>query len=351
MSLVELLIVVTILLFAAAVFVPRLKPMMDHSKIREAARVIQLYLSTARNQAMSTGRSCGVMILPLPSDTGCSMTLSRVETPPPYGGTSQGAYARINLDPKQPYIGNQANCDVALFTSQGKPDPLIVQLHQGDLIQIGYQGYWLLVANPVPVGAATFNARLDISHGESPAWMRQPSVSGAPPVYISGPYKIIRVPTKSDAAPLQLPGGTCIDLNWCGFDPIVSGQQPTWQVQSPAPTPPALPTPIIVSFAADGRVDWISTSQYPAGQPAISPVYFLVGTRKKVVDLPTTDPNTNLNDFNSLWVSIDAATGLILITDPAAVGTDASVLMPSTNPSQPDSRYFARQALANGGGK
>jgi prepilin-type N-terminal cleavage/methylation domain-containing protein len=32
MSLIELLVVVTILLVAAAVFVPRLKPMMDHSR-------------------------------------------------------------------------------------------------------------------------------------------------------------------------------------------------------------------------------------------------------------------------------------------------------------------------------
>ncbi len=46
MTLIELLVVVGILLTVAALTVPRLRPMMDHSKIREAARMIQLYLDS-----------------------------------------------------------------------------------------------------------------------------------------------------------------------------------------------------------------------------------------------------------------------------------------------------------------
>jgi type II secretory pathway pseudopilin PulG len=341
MTLIELLIVVTIILIAAAVFVPRLQPMMDHSKVREAARVIQLYMSTARNQAMATGRSCGVMIEPLPNDTGCAMTLAQVETPPPYGGATQGSYATVTF---MGMNGNYANCKISLYSIGGQAEGAFVAFRQGDMIQVGYQGYWMLLANASAIGATTLNASLDISHGEMPAWINQP---------ISGQYKIIRWPTKSAAPALQLPGVTCIDLTWSGADPVGSSGQSTWPIQSPLPTAPTLPTPVIISFSADGKVDWVSNWKSPAGQPAISPIYLLVGMRKKVYDNPS-DPNianTNLNDFNSLWVSVDAATGLILISDPAAIGTDSTVLKPSSNPAAPDSRYFARQALANGGGK
>jgi prepilin-type N-terminal cleavage/methylation domain-containing protein len=341
MTLIELLIVVSIILIAAAVFVPRLQPMMDHSKVREAARVIQLYMSTARNQAMATGRSCGVMIEPLPSDTGCAMNLSQVETPPPYGGATEGAYATVT---SVGVNGNYANCKIALYNQAGQPEGMYVNLHQGDLIQVGYQGFWMLLASAAPVGSTTLNASLDISHGELPAWINQP---------ISGPYKIIRWPTKSVAPALQLPAVTCIDLTASGFDPVGTGSnssQPTWPIQTPLPTAPTLPTPVIITFSADGKVDWVSNWKYPAGQPAIAPLYLLIGMRKKVYDLPT-DPNianANINDFNSLWLSVDAATGLILISDPAATPTDPKSVQ---NIDYWNSRANARQASANGGGK
>ena len=104
-------------------------------------------------------------------------------------------------------------------------------------------------------------------------------------------------------------------------------------------------------FSADGKIDWVSNSMNPGGQPDFTPIYFLVGMRKKVN--PPNPSDTNLNDFNSLWVSIDAATGLILTSDPAAVGTTASALLTPQmgGGPAPDSRAFARQALANGGGK
>ena len=155
MTLIELLVVVAIILFAAAVFVPRLKPMMDHSKVREAARVIQLYLSTARNQAMSTGRSCGVMIEPLPSDTGCSMTLTQVETPAPYGGDLLGSTATVTL----PQNGSQL-ATITLSSSASIP------IHYGDLVQVGYQGFWMNVITQnnavLPAGTTTFTAQKSI---------------------------------------------------------------------------------------------------------------------------------------------------------------------------------------------
>ncbi len=104
MTLVELLVVLAIIMMVAAATIPRLKPEMDRARVREAARSIQLYLSSARDQAMATGRSVGVQIERLPAENGCSMSLTQLETPPLYAGdftnsVAQAAPYAINPTP------------------------------------------------------------------------------------------------------------------------------------------------------------------------------------------------------------------------------------------------------------
>jgi type II secretory pathway pseudopilin PulG len=353
MTLLELLIVVGIMLLVAALLVPRLQPMMDHSKIREAARAIQLYLSSARNLAISTGRSCGVIIEPLPADNGCSMTLKQVETPVPYGGESLSSTATVT------YTGSNSANHTATCTISFPNSPTSITLYPGDLIQVGYQGFWLnqLGINPIAPGTTSIQANIDISHGEMPFWLNLPKGTPSQPL----PYKILRWPVKSAANDLQLPAGTVIDLTWSGWDPLIAGDSATLPLP---PTPPAAsPTPVTIMFAADGKIDWLASSgtatiggnQEPmiAGQNMLTPIYLMVGMRNKVMDNPSGNANTNLNDFNSLWVAIDTATGLIVVADPAAVGTTNTVLLTpqAGGGTPPDSRYYARQASANAGGK
>ena len=78
-----------------------------------------------------------------------------------------------------------------------------------------------------------------------------------------------------------------------------------------------------------GRWTGFPTVRNPWGQQVTTPIYLLVGRRDKVYDNPN-DPNisnTNLNDFTSLWVAVNSATGLIVVTDLAATGTTSSVLL------------------------
>ena len=192
MTLIELLVVVAIVLLLAAATIPRLRPEIDRARVREAARSIQLYLSSARNLAMSSGRSCGVMIERLPGDNGCSMSLTQVETPLPYGGDVASATATVT--PNAP-AGGLAQCTITL-----SPPPS-VPLYPGDQIQVGYQGFWITLdkrnptnANGAISGGATLTGYVDTSHGETPAWMVQP---------ITGPYKIIRWPNKSETDALH----------------------------------------------------------------------------------------------------------------------------------------------------
>ncbi len=111
MTLVELLVVVGIMLVVVVMMVPRLPAMMTRSKVREAARVLQLYFSSARVQAMTSGRSCGVMIEPLAIENGCAMTLSQVETPPPYGGDSCSSTATVKNNGDATVYHHTLTCD------------------------------------------------------------------------------------------------------------------------------------------------------------------------------------------------------------------------------------------------
>lgn len=135
MTLVELLVVVTIIMLLAAITIPRLRPEMDRSRVREAARSLQLYLSSARSRAMTTGRSCGVQIERLPAEWGCSMSLTQVETPPLYGGDTSNSVATVRQS--VPPGGGKAYCTITL-----SPPP-IVPLYRLDQIQVGYQGFWI----------------------------------------------------------------------------------------------------------------------------------------------------------------------------------------------------------------
>jgi len=346
MTLVELLVVLSIILMLAAVTLPRLKPEMDRSRIREAARSIQLYLSSARNQAMATGRSCGVMIERLSAEPGCSMSLTQVETPVRYGGDTTTSFATVAYSSSLSSAVSAA-CTITLYSAPGTQAGASLILHAGDQVQIGYQGSPITLAvsgsnGAYPVGTKQLLGVVDISHGEMPPWT-------APPYTISGPFNILRMPTKSAAASLQLPSPACIDLMWSGFDPPPPPAPSTWGAYDD--------NPVIIMFGPNGSVDKIYANTgngngYTWMRPT-TPICLLVGRRDEVVDpvdTAGTNAKNNLNDFTNLWVGINASTGMIVVTDLAATGMGAppTAALYSGSVLQ-QSRIFARQSDAMGG--
>jgi type II secretory pathway pseudopilin PulG len=357
MTLIELLVVLVIVLLLAAATIPRLRPEIDRSRIREAARSIQLYLSTARNQAIATGHSCGVMIERLAAQPGCSMALTQVETPPLYGGDTTAAFATVTLTQN---TGTYAYCKIALFSAPNTPLSTSFALHVGDMVQVGYQGFWINLVTQgagsggaIPAGTSQLTGRVDISHGELPPWTVQP---------ISGPFNIIRMPTKSAASALQLPSPAAIDLTWSGFDQEASNPVPTWGVYDN--------NPVIIMFAPNGSVDkvYVTSSSGFSWVRVTSAVYLLVGRRDEV-DNPAntaaappwsypgaaaTDAACNVYDLTSLWVSVNASTGLIVVTDnaqctPAPPAGPATYSVGNVSTTCMQARTFARQQDAMGG--
>ncbi|MGO9108588.1 MAG: Tfp pilus assembly protein FimT/FimU [Thermoguttaceae bacterium] len=364
MTLIELLVVLTIILVVAAVTIPRLRPEIDRSRVREAARSIQLYLSSARNQAMATGRSCGVMFERLPAEPGCSMSLTQVETPLPYGGDFSNSIGTVALhqvpgsnlpkgllqmDPNTVYA-------IAGITFDKWPS---VPLYPGDLIQLNYEGLWYTVAParlqttsnsyvmnnldgtgrvlPTP-GGTTLLAYIDVSHGEQCAFLTQ---------NFTGSYTIIRWPNKSAASALQLPSPACIDLT-------LSGPDTKQRASEPGPPPPHTDdvvvwkstvggdtSPVTIMFAPDGRIDRIYVAN-KATRP-VTPVCLLVGERENVND-PT--GIANLNNISNLWVAINPMTGMIITTDMVPWQQGFGFVLKQ---QLYDSRVYARQSSAMGG--
>ncbi|MBQ6829107.1 MAG: prepilin-type N-terminal cleavage/methylation domain-containing protein, partial [Thermoguttaceae bacterium] len=105
-TLMELLVVATIILIVTAVSVPTIKPMMESQLTKQAGSTVSTYLNRARARAMTTGRPCGVTFEYFPGsfvpggldengdpipDASASLVLHQVETPPYYSGLDQGA--------------------------------------------------------------------------------------------------------------------------------------------------------------------------------------------------------------------------------------------------------------------
>src|SRR5690349_12583778 len=85
-TLIELLIVILVMLMITAVTVPAISPALEGRKVREAARMVEVFLNGARNRAIGSGHSVGVLIEPDENEPSQCVALSYVEQPDPYGG-------------------------------------------------------------------------------------------------------------------------------------------------------------------------------------------------------------------------------------------------------------------------
>jgi type II secretory pathway pseudopilin PulG len=380
-TLIELLVVLLVLMILAGATIPRLKPGMDRTRTREAARAVQLYIDSARNLAMSTGRTCGVMIERLPSVTDsdgcmlCSMTLTQVETPPNYCGDTLSSVVKVSPWPAGPGgapSDNAFHCAIA-FNTYDNPPPLF----PGDQIQFNFQGPWYTL-DPVtsnggpnqPLAGGAINtqnvpvyATLDPSKAMVLPWQSQP---------ITVPYAIRRWPTKSAAESLQLPSPAVIDLTCSGPDPppgwtlssFVPGQvPPSW---APAPSGSPSTAPITIMFSPNGSVDRSYANTYSGASttgglvasPALQPFYLLVGKIEQVqCGTLAVTPGTpaNVADLTNVWIAINPATGLVVTSEmyPYSSNTPSD---PNLSPTEQTSgsqlfvsRHFARQSSAMGG--
>lgn len=337
-TLIELLVVIAILLILLAVALPAIGLGTSEKRTREASRGVNAFLAAARDKAISSGRPFGVELHRFhagevtagagPDQRGLNscMTLSYIEVPPPYCGDS--IYSRMKIT-----INGSGQSEIAFVGevnssgTNGAPDtswPFLVR--PGDRVQIGYQGHVFYINGAANADGFINNPVGCTLYSETSTWQAATDNRGVP-------YQVFRAPIKSGAASYQLPEGAVIDLSSSGVygNEFIAG---TVERQ-----------PVYILFGPSGGLSQIYVR--PMGDPRMqaypvtSSVFLLIGEPDKVLPVASL---ANWQLLSSLWVSINARTGLIQSNETAG---DFNTGGPPT--SLFDARRFAREKQGMGG--
>ncbi len=336
-TLIELLVVVSIMLIVTMIAVPAMKPALENRKIREAARSVNVYLGSARNHAIELGRPVGVLFTRDSTQGNPCLTLQQVEIPAPYAGDTTNSVAGVSASPSSPNTNGTPTTYTLTITFN---QPLTVAFHAGDYIQFNFQGPLYPIAavsSPTPpISSAT--ATITLPTNCALPWPSPPQ---------GVPFQITRLPVLSTAtgaalaaqsavAPVQLPPGTVIDLQYSGTNNLQAAGTSPYVGFGVGPTNVGM-----LLFSPAGGVYVVFANFLPG--PLIDPVYFLIGRRDRMY-LPV-DNLANWQDPNNLWVSVAPQTGRITTVENAAVAGATS----PTNAAIAAARIFALQGQSKGG--
>ena len=308
-----MLVVVSIMMLLVAAAATQMRPATESRRVRESARALSTYLSSARNRAIEIGRPCGVMFHRFSTTIPCAMNLDQCEVPPSYAGDAAGA--AMTFVTAQPHLNTFQV--VTHPTPAGSFNNSIVL--PGDLVQFNLQGPLFTIGSVASSGSGNgFSASCVLSAGQQVPWtMASPAV----------PYRIYRLPSstgastfKGQAQSLQLPASSVVDLDGSGIDGVGTPFDPL----SPPATDPNYGRDVGILFSPNGSV----YGAYYVGGGAGSftyvtqPIFLLVGKRERVGATPiATDPATwsNWQDLINVWVVINPQTGLVTTGEVAAV--------------------------------
>ena len=345
MTLIELLMVVSIMLLLAAVALPRLRPAMESRQIRESARAIHVFLSQAQTNASRTGRPCGVLFERNEIEPNAAGVLHQVEIPPPYAGDDLNTTVTMETNTG----GFKAELDSGNFSGG--------LIRVGDMMQVNLQGPWYEIIGPAtglvngffdPTAAAYVSSDLyleltlasGVSAGSSPPWTSTPSEEL--------PFRIYRQPTidtafGSIAPSMQLPRNVVVDLSASGAGggsqfAAVDSDSSTAGIQDSSPA--------IMMFSPSGAIDRICYQGN--NERVIAPVFLMVGRWERVVTPGPEDGLENWQDLNNLWIGISPQTGLITAAEPYADDVSGNISVPSDLAA---SRQFVREAQISKGGR
>jgi prepilin-type N-terminal cleavage/methylation domain-containing protein len=313
-TLIEMMIVIGIMLMLVTAAATMIRPASESRRIREAARSINVYLSSARNRAMETGRPCGVTFR---CQAGASYALAadQCEVPPCYAGDSDTSTATL-----------AKNAATGVITATLDTAPPSGMVKKDDLIQFNYQGPMYKVDgtldsnNYITSGTVSLTP-VDSSQNQLTPWPIAPTQSQPMP------YRIFRAPVKGGTLPMQLPARSAVDLKWSGQgNAYLNGA-----------------VDYTVLFSPTGAVESVN------GQPATDTIYLLLGSPARAANGYTPGNTnettwTNFQDLNNLWVTINPRTGVIG-TEPVATcqptATEADAII--------QSRTLAAQGQGMGG--
>lgn len=332
-TLLELLVVASIMLTLAAVSVPAIKPMMESQQTSNAAAIVSTYLSRARSRAMVTGRPCGVTFEYFEGtwdegDVGsASVVLRQVEVPPFYTGLDMYSWVTVNADPFNNYIvSDPDNCYYGMPKRDLEiNDPYWTHfLEKEEFPSIQFNSYGSFY--PVCFDNGSYCV-VKLPGQELPSCFRVP-------------FKVKCDPRPTMTAPVGLTQGTVVDLEYSSFGESADSRF-------------ALGADVTVMFSPSGEVDYI---QDGAGKEIpMETLYFLIGRWDRISIFGsdsegyslTEDGLWNYEDGSNFWITINPRTGLV---STAEVNPPVNYTAGDFFGQIEESREFARVSKRNLGG-
>jgi prepilin-type N-terminal cleavage/methylation domain-containing protein len=374
-TLVEMLIVISIMVILMVGAFKVMQPLADR-RVREAARAVNVYISSARNRAIEIGRPCGVIFrratsLNMPA---AAMVLDQCEVPPPYAGDETNSMVQVQdwtyTSTGTPYWIDPITSRMKYVLKVRIQYPVNISnnmIRPGDLIQFNNQGpYFSIEQQDINASPPISDFPLDSSNSiffdfftnaadtNSDGWVdnyvltltmdpQETPLQMFPwPKYAITPnqwslplsFKILRQPMKSSASPLQLPAGAAVDLAFSSTGPAIAS---TYDGTINRYTSNAYfaddvtHKDVAVIFSGNGSVE----GYYYLGvkHPVAGPIFFLIG-QSKLIDPLNNSNDDNATNLSNFWVTINIQTGLVS-TDEMAAGSDPLL--------------YARESLSTGG--
>jgi type II secretory pathway pseudopilin PulG len=382
LTLIELMVVVTIMALLMVLAIPTLAPAIRGQQVRDGARQLSAFIQGARARAIERGHPVGVILERFgahaagsgdPSTTQFCVDVRLCEIPEPYSGDLGGTRLLV----RRRNVNNlDAGVEIIGFNDGSRPGDGIIRL--GDQIRFNHQGPLFRLDGTV---AASTHDGLALPQPNAPwtivrnqqAWLplteselipylpRDPDPSdNMPPRSMELEFQIFRQPLASASTVLQMPGNAVVDLELSGlpsgdyadtnsaatpYGSSFSATRPAGHAENPTGaewTEDDMHAPIIMMFAPDGSLERIAYGHGRTFRP-IEQIYLLVGKREKVRGSQDSlvDPTQKFNfqDPDNRWIAIEPSSGRT-VTAEVSAGTGITLQ---------ESRQFAEQASAIGG--
>lgn len=388
-TLIELLVVIGIMLVLVAVALPSIRMLTKGNSVREAARVVNTFIESARSDA-ATNEFGGIWIERSERDPNKATRIYKIRRPQTYSGDTQNAQARIlhgggygnSVPPIGPCGAGGNSTIVALFRANEnqlfEPD---LNGHRGigvnDRIQFDNKGPWYIIQqvcgdvagndtivhpdDPDPTNPTIFAYACEVALSTADFSLDRMGAFDDFNAYVKPAshdvtFRIERTPMKSTRDFIELPKGTYINLADSGFaitdiNRLIENDNRGGGAEfSSTNTDEPKVLPVIITFRKDGsvdRVDYelnIETQPYPApadfayinkSQFPPSSIFLHIANERE-------DLNNNispLEDLDSLWVTISRTGGIVATSDTMPLNGAANVV---------DARANARRGARDG---
>jgi prepilin-type N-terminal cleavage/methylation domain-containing protein len=292
-TLVELLVVISIISLLAVTVLPNLAGTIDSRRAKEASRGLSTFIARSQARALAATEPCGFQIQALPNDPNVALDFFLADVPQVYAGELTSSTVRLT---------NASALEAELeFTADGTANRLasVGFCTPGDEIQVGASGpYFRLVPGQPPLlqmwvskSQTAFNTVL-------------------PPQGVELPFQIRRQPSRVSTGVHQLANGTAVDLRWS----LLGGRPLSGFISAGGV--------ITVLFDAAGRPCQMVHS---GGERLViaAPIYLLIGFAEQCGNNPVAVSNAeisaepeNRNGANwqyadSTWLFIDPQSGVV----------------------------------------